>query len=77
MWADFDSNTKIQKLNEKAKLVTERILWENVSKYQNNKNGEMKLCTILPYFMIGPPLYKDVIETNPSLQFLDVILKNK
>jgi hypothetical protein len=37
----------------------------------------MKLCSILPYFIIGPPLYKDVIQTNPSLQFLDVILKNK
>jgi hypothetical protein len=49
------------KLNEKAKLIAERILWENVSKYQNKKNGEMKLCTILPYFIVGPPLYKDVI----------------
>jgi len=61
MWADFDQNKNIQKPNEKAKLVAERVLWENVSKYQNKKNGEMKLCTILPYFIVGPPLYKDVI----------------
>jgi hypothetical protein len=67
MWADFDQNKNIQKPNEKAKLVAERVLWENVSKYQNKKNGEMKLCTILPYFIVGPPLYKDVIHTNPSI----------
>jgi hypothetical protein len=67
MWADFDQNKNIQKPNEKAKLVAERVLWENVSKYQNKKNGEMKLCTILPYFIVGPPLYKDVIQTNPSI----------
>jgi hypothetical protein len=67
MWADFDQNKNIQKPNEKAKLVAERVLWENVSKYQNKKNGEMKLCTILPYFIVGPPLYKDVIQSNPSI----------
>jgi hypothetical protein len=67
MWADFDQNKNIQKPNEKAKLVAERVLWENVSRYQNKKNGEMKLCTILPYFIVGPPLYKDVIQTNPSI----------
>jgi len=67
MWADFDQNKNIQKPNEKAKLVAERVLWENVSKYQNKKNGEMKLCTILPYFIVGPPLYTDVIQTNPSI----------
>jgi hypothetical protein len=47
MWADFDQNKKIQKPNEKAKLVAERILWENVSKYQNKKNQVLNLLKLL------------------------------
>ena len=57
-WADIDLITKP---NERAKILAERQTWARVTKAQNDEDSNMKLTTILPYFMIGPPLIDDHI----------------
>ena len=53
VWADHE---QIQKPNEKAKLLAERTMWNTVTKLQNEDKSQLKFCSILPYFMVGPPL---------------------
>ena len=35
------------------------------------------MSAILPYFMVGPPLYEDLISTNSSCKQIQTILKNE
>jgi len=52
------------KPNEKAKLFCERVCWNAYRKQSDPKLTG--LITLLPYFMVGPPLYKSTIESNSS-----------
>ena len=51
--------------NEKAKYLAEKACWDEVLSYETD-GVKTKMSTILPYFISGPPLFKD--QTNSSLQ---------
>jgi hypothetical protein len=59
--------------NERAKLLAERGAWQAIKKQETSKTA---LLVLLPYFMIGPPLYKDVAHTNSSCQSISSILNS-
>lgn len=65
-WADYKQVTKP---NEHVKLMSERYLTNKISKLQKENPGSgLSFTSILPYFMVGPPLYPDVVRTNASCQ---------
>ena len=75
-WADPNSFTNP---NEKAKILAERVCWNRISKYQNDQTGapRLHLSTILPYFMVGPPLTKFISENNSSCKAISRIIHSK
>jgi hypothetical protein len=72
IWADHE---EIQKPNEKANIVAERIMWNAVTKRQN-EGSQMNFCSILPYFMVGPPLMEDHVGKNSSCMAISSIMNN-
>lgn len=62
--------------------MTERNIWGLVSERQNQEKLNTKLTTILPYFIVGPPLcpssaYPLGPGTNSSCDAISQILYNK
>ena len=50
----------ISKPNEKAKILAEKVCWNAIKKQDHNLPEtalKTSLVTLLPYFMVGPPLY--------------------
>lgn len=60
--------------NEYAKLVAEKTLWNEVLA-ANQRGAETYLSTLLPYFVIGSPLYKEAF--NSSCRAIMSVLKNE
>ena len=57
----------INKPNEKAKILAEKVCWNALRKIDAEKNPlSTSLISLLPYFMVGPPLTKAIAETNSS-----------
>ena len=51
--------------NEKAKLGAERACWDEILKHQAEiGSSATRLTTILPYFISGPPLYKEAFNSS-------------
>jgi len=74
----FVDESIVNKPNDRAKLLAEKYCWGKVTKYQNaNPNHTLTMSAILPYFMVGPPLYHDLILTNSSCKQIQSILKNE
>jgi len=67
-WVDAKA---INRPNEKAKILSEKVAWTAIRKQE-----ETTLTTLLPYFMVGPPLYKDLLRTNSSCQAIGAVLNN-
>jgi len=72
IWASYKEVTRP---NEKAKLIAERVCWNEIQSYQA-EHGDIatRLTTILPYFITGPPLYKEAY--NSSCQAIQSIINN-
>jgi hypothetical protein len=54
----------INKPNEKAKILAEKVCWNAIKKQDHtNKNEatQTSFISLLPYFMTGPPLYEHLI----------------
>lgn len=77
-WA-WVSAKAINKPNEKAKLLAEKVCWSEIKKQDALPESMAKttLVTLLPYFMVGPPLYQDLIRTNSSCMAINSILTNE
>ena len=74
IWADHE---EINKPNEKAKLLGERTMWNTVTRLQNEEQSQLKFCSILPYFMVGPPLLQNHATTNSSCQAILSNIRNE
>ena len=76
-WVDVKT---INKPNEKAKYLAEKVCWNAIKKQDHNPSqtstSKTTLITLLPYFMLGPPLYHNLIETNSSCSAMNSILTN-
>ena len=71
-WANASDVTRP---NERAKILAERACWDEVLQYQaENGDSATRLTTLLPYFMCGPPLYKE--SYNSSCQAIQAIITN-
>ena len=76
----FDSNAwadvkEVTRPNEKAKFLAEKACWDEVllNLSQNGDSGT-RLTTILPYFISGPPIYREAY--NSSCQAIQEIINN-
>lgn len=49
--------------NERAKFIGERESWNEVLQAQN-EGCFTKMTTLLPYFICGPPLYREAFNTS-------------
>lgn len=69
----------ITKPNEKAKILAEKVCWNSIKKQDHTLPEtafKTSFVSLLPYFMVGPPLYKDLIQTNSSCSAINSILTN-
>lgn len=71
VWVDPKT---ISKPNERAKLLSEKHAWNAIKKQNPQDTIKTNLVTLLPYFIIGKPLYPSIIETNSSCQAINAIL---
>lgn len=65
-WVDAKA---INKPNEKAKILAEKVCWNAIKKQDQtlpDNAPRTNLISFLPYFMLGPPVYQDLINTNSS-----------
>ena len=50
---------------ERAKLGAERACWDEILTHQAKGGSDAtRLTTILPYFISGPPLYKEAFNSS-------------
>ena len=59
----------INKPNEKAKILAEKVAWTSIKRQDSTvAEGQHKTTfqSLLPYFMVGPPLYADLVNSNSS-----------
>lgn len=76
LWVDSKA---INKPNEKAKILAEKVCWTIIKRQDSTvpeNQPKTSLMSFLPYFMVGPPLYKDLINTNSSCQAINSVLTN-
>ncbi|TNV77344.1 hypothetical protein FGO68_gene2646 [Halteria grandinella] len=69
----------INKPNEKAKILAEKVCWTAIKRQDSTvPDGHPKttFISLLPYFMVGPPQYIDLINTNSSCIAINSILTN-
>ena len=65
----------VDRPNERAKLLAEKVCW-NVIRRQPPSEQRTALVSLLPYFMVGPPLFKSLVSANASCQAVTAILNN-
>jgi len=61
--------------NESAKLMAEKAIWGVFNRNWNE--NQTVLISLLPHFMIGPPLFKALVGSNPSCQAIDTVLNSR
>ena len=67
---------EVNRPNEKAKILAEKTCWDEVIRNQAEQgDSATRLTTILPYFITGPPIYREAY--NSSCQAIDAIINNK
>ena len=69
-WVDAKT---INRPNEKGKILAEKVAWTAIKRQEEPVTT---LTTLLPYFMVGPPLYQDLLTTNSSCQAIGAVLNN-
>jgi nucleoside-diphosphate-sugar epimerase len=72
----FANNEDVLNPNDHVKLLSESYFWNKITHYQNTKPSVIKLTSILPYFMIGPPLSQDIALNNSSCEAIRSIIYN-
>ena len=61
-WASLKS---VSRPNERAKLMAEKACWDEVLAWQGaHGSSATRLTTILPYFLTGPPLYREAFNSS-------------
>eukprot|EP00347_Sterkiella_histriomuscorum_P000562 403375370 len=73
VWVDPKT---MHKPNERAKLLSEKVCWNSIKKQEPNQSSKTNLISLLPYFMIGQPLYKSIISQNSSCLAINSILNH-
>ena len=56
---------EVTRPNEKAKILAEKICWDEVIRNQTEQGDiATRLTTILPYFITGPPIYREAYNSS-------------
>lgn len=62
---DWSNEKEETRPNEKAKLLAERACWDEILSNQALQgDSSTRMASILPYFICGPPLYKEAYNSS-------------
>mmetsp|Transcript_17724 Transcript_17724/g.29999 ORF Transcript_17724/g.29999 Transcript_17724/m.29999 type:complete len:201 (-) Transcript_17724:233-835(-) len=74
----WPNHKEVKKPNEYMKLMGELYCWNRIGKYQRvREESPIHLTSLLPYFMVGPPLLPQLAETNSSCKAISQLIYNQ